>query len=56
MVDPLVGKQSQFVESIRQMLFLAPVDIPIVIVALLVAPFEETGGDAVGEVSFELDL
>jgi len=56
MVDPLVGEQPYFVKGFWYELFLAPINIPVVVLGLLEVPFEECGWYAVGEIGFKFDV
>ena len=56
MIDLFVGMESDFLESFGDELLFAPVDVPVVILSLTIVPFFHGSLDAVGEVSFELDL
>jgi len=55
-VDSLFWKETNFVECLGNILFLAPVNIPIIIFSLSVLSAEHCFLDAIGEVSLEFDV
>ena len=56
MVDSFVGKEADFVEGFRDELFLAPVDIPVVFLRLLILTVEQRLLNTVDEEGFEFHL
>lgn len=56
MVDASVRKEPDLIKRFSNLLLLAPVDIPIIILSLFVHAVGQTLLDAVGEVGFEFDL
>jgi hypothetical protein len=53
MVDPAVRKHPDAIERLGNELLLAPVNIPILVLSLLVIAFGERPGDAVGEIGLK---
>lgn len=56
MIDAFVGEQPDLVQSFGNELLLAPVNVPVILIGLLILPGKEGFQDAVGEKGFELDL
>ena len=56
MVDAFVRKEPDLVKRLGDELFLAPVDVPIVLLGLSILPASQRLLDAVGEVGLELNL
>lgn len=56
MVDSPIRKQSNFIESLIDEFFLAPVDVPVVVLGLFVSSPKHGLLNAVGEKCFELDV
>lgn len=56
MVDALLGEEADLIEGLRDELLLAPVDIPIVVLGLMVLAGSQGLLDAIGEVCLELYL
>jgi hypothetical protein len=56
MINPFLWKQSNFIEGFGDILLLAPVYIPVIILSLPVLPACQCFLDAVGEIGFKLDL
>lgn len=56
MVDSFFGEESDFIQSFIDELFLAPVDVPVVIFGLLVSSGLKSFWDAVGEIGLEFDI
>lgn len=55
-VDSLFWKEANFIECLGNILFLAPVNVPIIIFSLSVLSAEHCFLDAIGEVSLEFDI
>jgi hypothetical protein len=56
MVDTLIGKEPYLIEGFGDELLLAPIDVPIIIVSLLILAAEQRLLDAVREEGLELYL
>ena len=56
MVDSFLWEESNLVECFRDELFLAPVDVPVIVFCLAILSVGERLLDAVGEEGLELDL
>jgi hypothetical protein len=55
-VNPPFGKEAYLIESFRDILLLAPVYIPVIILGLPILPAGHCFLDAVGEIGLELDF
>jgi hypothetical protein len=55
-VDAFVGEEPDFIEGLGNEFLLAPVDIPVVVFCLAIAPSAQGFLDAVGEEGFEFNV
>lgn len=53
MINSLIGKQSHFIESFSKELFLAPINIPVIIFGLLIRSLGQGCRDAICEECLE---
>lgn len=56
MVDAFFWEESYFIKGLRDVLFLTPVNIPIIVFGLTVLASKHGFLDAVGEIGLELDV
>jgi hypothetical protein len=55
-VDPFLREEPDFIERLRNILLLAPVDVPIILLSLAILPPCQRFLDAICEVGLEFEI